>query len=165
MADDQEQRNLEVVKLRIAFLQHMTTLSGAATLIILALLQRIRDPDAVWNLALLSAVLASSTVVSVWGMLLLLYLLGRTDLRLRGSHGLLTTLIAGSLFVAGVVNVAVVAFRFPTLTTRNFFFIVLGAILLIWGIILGIIFLSWKRRSHEPQTNAEDQDPDATPRP
>ena len=40
MADDQEQRNFEVLKLRISFLQHITTLSGAAILIVLALIQR-----------------------------------------------------------------------------------------------------------------------------
>jgi hypothetical protein len=44
MADDQEERSFEVVKLRIAFLQHITTLSGAAILIVLALIQRAETP-------------------------------------------------------------------------------------------------------------------------
>jgi hypothetical protein len=44
MADDHEERSFEVVKLRIAFLQHITTLSGAAILIVLALIQRAETP-------------------------------------------------------------------------------------------------------------------------
>ena len=39
-ANEQEQRNFELVKLRIAFLQHIATLSGAAIVIILALVER-----------------------------------------------------------------------------------------------------------------------------
>jgi hypothetical protein len=52
MADDQEERSFEVVKLRIAFLQHITTLSGAAILIVLALIQRAETPKGAYELAI-----------------------------------------------------------------------------------------------------------------
>jgi hypothetical protein len=41
---DREDRLLEVVKLRIAFMQHITTLSGAAIVIIVALAERAEPP-------------------------------------------------------------------------------------------------------------------------
>jgi hypothetical protein len=40
VADDEQQRRLEVAKLRLDVLKHITTLSGAAALILLALAQR-----------------------------------------------------------------------------------------------------------------------------
>jgi hypothetical protein len=51
MADDQEKMNFEIVKLRIAFLQHITTLSGAAILIIFALIQRAETGRSTYQLA------------------------------------------------------------------------------------------------------------------
>ena len=53
MADDQEERAFEVIKLRISLLQHITTLSDAATLIILAIMQRAQDTLVVggWHLS------------------------------------------------------------------------------------------------------------------
>jgi len=63
VADDQEQRNLEIVKLRLAFLQHITTLSGAATLIILAITPRTQDPFVVRDLALMIVMTYAFTAV------------------------------------------------------------------------------------------------------
>jgi hypothetical protein len=163
MADDQEQRNLEVVKLRIAFLQHMTTLSGAATLIILAIMQRTEDPQVVRALAFVLSIFGLAALVSLQGMMYLINAPERTDRRLRGSAGRLSTWIAGSTFGAGVGTVMLISFRVPLVPAL---FVIWPVLVAIW-LPLGIGFLRdrKKSRSNEPGANGEDQDPDATPRP
>jgi hypothetical protein len=134
LADDQEQRNLEVVKLRIAFLQHITTLSGAAIVIILALIER---PETTREMLLQQAstlaffVLAA--LISVQGVM---YLTTHAEpaFRLRGTTGRLTTALAGATFSAAIVSTAASAFGVPPHWFSLIPLPVVVVIILIWRI-------------------------------
>jgi hypothetical protein len=113
MADDQEQKTFEIVKLRIAFLQHITTLSGAAILIILALMQRAKpEPDATAFVPLEAtiAMFAAAASISVLGLVWLLVMEHRSLwVHPRGSHGKYATFLAANTFAAGVLFAALSA--------------------------------------------------------
>jgi hypothetical protein len=154
--DDQAQRNLEVVKLRITFLQHMTTLSGAATLIILAIMQRARDPFVVSNLATVTVhSYAFTAFFSVVAMVLLINALERTDLPLRRDTGRFTTQVASASFGVGMVFVVIISTRVYVVS-----FIITAVVM---AAILVALFFLIGERSDKPGEDGEDQD--ATPRP
>src|SRR5215208_6192061 len=113
MADDHEERSFEVVKLRIAFLQHITTLSGAAILIVLALIQRAETPKGAYELAIAVPWFVVSTLIS---MAVILMLIPDTEFvhHLRASTGSNSTDLAGAAFTTGVAAVAAHAFDVPT---------------------------------------------------
>jgi len=108
-AIDQDERIFEVVKLRIAFLQHITTLSGAAIVIILALAERAEPPkQAVLLMSSIIYFLAAALIV-VFGVLGLLLRLMQKEQGVgsgRGTTGTYTTLLAGMVFSVGMLNVA-----------------------------------------------------------
>jgi ABC-type sugar transport system permease subunit len=112
MADDHEERSFEVVKLRIAFLQHITTLSGAAILIVLALIQRAETPKGAYELAIAVPWFVVSTLIS---MAVILMLIPDTEFvhHLRASTGSNSTDLAGAAFTTGVAAVAAHAFDVP----------------------------------------------------
>src|SRR5215208_1860440 len=101
VADDQEQRTFEVIKLRIAFLQHITTLSGAAILIILALVARAETVKQVKLLAGTVPLYVLAALISVGGIVLLI---GPPKImRLeRATTGGFTTVLAGSAFAGAI---------------------------------------------------------------
>jgi hypothetical protein len=154
MSDDREQRNLEVIKLRITFLQHMTTLSGAATLIVLAIMQRSDDAQVVSAFALTIFIFGVAAIVSVYGLTFLVNIPGRHDRPLQGSEGFWTTLVAGTAFGSGVSTVMIIAFKVPLVP---FFIVIVPLIVVVW-LPLGIGFLRdrKKSRSNEPGENGED---------
>jgi hypothetical protein len=157
-AVDQDERTFEVVKLRIAFLQHITTLSGAATLIILAIMQRTEDPFVVRDLATIIVVTYAFTAVfSVLGIVSVINMLQRADLYPRPDTGRYITVIASGSFAAGTMLVAIISTGVPPVR-----FIFTAAV---FAAVLAAIFRATRLLSKEPGTNGEDQDPDASPRP
>jgi hypothetical protein len=113
VADDQEQRNFELVKLRIAFLQHITTLSGAAILIMLALIERAETAEAAGLLATGAAFYGLAVLVSVVGIMYLINYVKYED-PIQGSPGWFATLAAASAFAAAVLGTAVTIAGVPT---------------------------------------------------
>jgi hypothetical protein len=103
-AVDQEDRTFEVVKLRIAFLQHITTLSGAAILIILALVERAETKRGALLLATTASFFLLAALSAVGGIVALLI---RTEyVRLdRARDGSLAILWAATAFIMGIVTV------------------------------------------------------------
>jgi len=102
-------------------------------------------PDIAKDLAFVSTLFALSAVISVWGMLMLLYVLQITGPHLQGSAGLLTTSASAVVFIASVVNVVIVALKIP----RGFatvFFSVTGVIMFIVAIILLLFLYRVKKR-------------------
>lgn len=71
-AVEKEDRTFEVVKLRIAFLQHITTLSGAAILIVLALNQRANTAGIAKELVTIVPFFVQATLVSLVGVMYLI---------------------------------------------------------------------------------------------
>jgi hypothetical protein len=117
MADDREQRGFEVVKLRIAFLQHITTLSGAAILIILALVQRAPTPGIALQLAVTGSLFVYAALISVVGIASMLGLgdMAEVDYS-RSSPGRRTTFFAGGAFCGGVAVALFAIAGFPAWT-------------------------------------------------
>jgi hypothetical protein len=66
VADDQYQENLEILKLRMTLLQHLTTLSGAGTVITLTIMQITKDTLVVRHLAISLVPLGVATLICVW---------------------------------------------------------------------------------------------------
>jgi hypothetical protein len=98
VADDEQQRRLEVVKLRIDVLKHITTLSGAATVILLALAERVKGIQANTNLWMAAFLFGSSTLVALVLITQLLHNIDRTETipRFQGQRG---TAIVTTMFV------------------------------------------------------------------
>jgi hypothetical protein len=106
---DREDRLLEVVKLRIAFMQHITTLSGAAIVIIVALAERAEPPKQA--ILLMSSIIyfLAAALIAVTGVVGLLLRLMQKEQGVgsgRGTTGTYTTLLAGIVFSVGMLNVA-----------------------------------------------------------
>ena len=139
MVDDREERTFEIVKLRVAFLQHIITLSGAAILIILALIERAETTKAAWQLAAAVPLFVIAALVSVNGVVWLLVIVPMLLVdRARESQGLFSTALAAASFSAGVVGAALSALGVPAriLVTVTYAFGVLmvgvATALLLW---------------------------------
>ena len=177
MADEQEQskaaeqadRHFEVVKLRIAFLQHLTTLSGAAILIVLALAER---AETTGQVILLLSTLTSffvAALISITGVVFLLMLLTNTE-RVLGSNrataGTFATYFAGLTFLVGMAAVA--AFSAAGGTRRMIeddidLVYLVGALLLAFVVALivqGIILLRLMRWINDPYAPVRDANED-----
>ena len=142
--DDQEQRNFEIVKLRIAFLQQLTTLSGAATLIVLALMQRTESTLVVWRLSLDLALFGIATLGCVVGAT---RLINHTQMRghdLERSAGRGTTNLAGAVFGGAVVALMFAGFRIPNLFAFT--------TLLVASLVIDILYFSSQRRAAPDET-------------
>ena len=140
MADDQEQRTFEVIKLRIAFLQHITTLSGAAILIMLALIERAETAEVAKEMAVVVPFFALAVLFSLVGALYLTYELELRP-RVRASAGRLATINATSLFSAAVVVAAASAAGVPERVIKPIADILLGLVL----VAFVVVFLLLKR--------------------
>jgi hypothetical protein len=109
------EKNLEILKLRIGFLQHLITLSGTATLIVLIVIQRfVKHPEDVARLAkILFSLFGAATIVSaigVWWILRHMHENAGGDLESSTGGG--TVVLAGICFAAGVVVLAVIGWLF-----------------------------------------------------
>jgi hypothetical protein len=95
VADDEQQQRLEVVKLRIDVLKHVTTLSGAATLILLTLAER-AEGDNGRELGIAAIYFALSTMGALVGIMLLLRTIDRTETQ-RWTEIIIVMFMAGVL--------------------------------------------------------------------
>jgi hypothetical protein len=174
LSDDQEQRKLEVVKLRMAFLQHMTTLSGAAALVILAILQGDAAYRVEASLAVVLVWFGLATVVSVVGMVLLINFIEETRLPLQRTTapGQRSTAAAALLFLTGVAWV-IANGLFRLFPNRGLVFFIISVVILLGVLVVVPAYYFFRSRilefrglrSNEPGENGENQDSDATPRP
>ena len=105
MAGDQEDRNFEIVKLRIAFFQHLTTLSGAAILIVLILIERADTARQAYLLAASGGMFLAGAVISIYSVVTLIWDTERVG-RGSASAGRLATGFASGAFTAGIISVA-----------------------------------------------------------
>jgi xanthine/uracil permease len=110
--DNQYQENLEIVKLRIAYLQHLTTLGGAATLIVLAVMQRTETPFVDWELAVDLSFFGFATLVYVLSVARLINHAQWNGRDLESSAGQTSANLAGAVFAGGVVSLMVVGSGF-----------------------------------------------------
>jgi hypothetical protein len=145
MADDQEQRTFEVIKLRVAFLQHITTLSGAAILIVLALIERAETAEEAYLLATAAVSLfLVAAVISLYGVFSLTEQTEHVG-QARPSAGRVTAGFASATFAAGI---AAVAFSAAVGSVQSCIKVIYtgGAVLaaLAWGLIL----LRWLLRRY-----------------
>jgi hypothetical protein len=144
MADDQEQRTFEVIKLRVAFLQHITTLSGAAILIVLALIERAETAEEAYMLATAAVSLFLVAVISLYGVFSLTEQTEHVG-QARPSAGRVTAGFASATFAAGI---AAVAFSAAVGSVQSYIKVIYtgGAVLaaLAWGLIL----LRWLLRRY-----------------
>jgi hypothetical protein len=140
VADDQEQRTLEVIKLRIAFLQHITTLSGAAILIVLALIQRAETAEVAKGLATALPFFALAALFSLFGVWSLIHRL-EVQQHVPASAGKLATINSTSLFSSAVLVAAVSAARVADRVLSPIAFIVLPLEL----VAFVVVFLLLKR--------------------
>jgi hypothetical protein len=107
-AVDQEERTFEVVKLRIAFLQHITTLSGAAILIVLALAERAETTRQALLLTSTVTFFLAAALIAVNGVVFLLMQLMHMERvvgRGRATAGSFTTFLTGGVFSAAMISV------------------------------------------------------------
>ena len=158
MADDQEQSNavdqdertFEVVKLRIAFLQHITTLSGAAILIIFALIERAETTSEAWLLATTVFQFLLAALISVMGIVLLLFSTERVVGYRAAKAGRFTTVSAGAAFASGSVWVAFYAAGGAALLGTIISYPLAAFVLaLVYGAVLLLLLLlivRWARR-------------------
>jgi hypothetical protein len=125
MPDDQEQKKLEVIKLRIAFLQHASTLSGATTLIVVALIQRADRVNLLQtSLAIPTPLFALAAVVSVAYTVKLINHVESAD-PVDASTGRFAAMIVCGLFAGGVTILAFIAFRIDEAAVLKVFYVVL----------------------------------------
>jgi hypothetical protein len=150
VADDKEQRRLEVLKMRLDFLKLMATLSGVATVVVLTIMQPTLAPLIVSNLALVTLAFGLTAIVSVFGMLSMMDIFERFGAAPgRFGRGKLPTTLAGTMFSAGVVNLMIVAFRIPLVPAS-----VLNIVLLI--ALAGVAVAVWRW----PINPSEEKSPD-----
>jgi FtsH-binding integral membrane protein len=137
MADDQEQRGVEAIKLRIAFLQHIATLSGAAIVIILALIQRAETAREAHRLESTIPLFLLAVLGSLLGVTLLIIRTERAGW-VQASAGRFTTLFASALFLAGVTTAAYSAAGVPERWwwATVYALAALGTASLLYGILL-----------------------------
>jgi hypothetical protein len=150
VADDKEQRRLEVLKMRLDFLKLMATLSGVATVVVLTIMQPTLAPLIVSNLALVTLAFGLTAIVSVFGMLSMMDIFERFGAAPgRFGRGKLPTTLAGTMFSAGVVNLMIVAFRIPLVPAS-----VVNIVLLI--ALAGVAVAVWRW----PINLSEEKSPD-----
>jgi hypothetical protein len=162
VAGDQEDRNLEVVKLRMAFLQDITTLSGAAILIVLALAEGAKTTRQAILLTSTVTFFLAAALIAVNGVVFLLLLLRhpqRVVERDRATGGSSITLFAGGVFSAGMVSVASYA---AGGSTQRMIADNKDDILLVGSVLLALVFFLIALRIILPWTlrRFDDYDPD-----
>jgi FtsH-binding integral membrane protein len=137
MADDQEQRVVEVIKLRITFLQHIATLGGAAIVIILALIQRAETAREAHLLESTIPLFLVAVVISLFGVALLIIHTEHAG-HVQASAGRFTTLFASAMCLAGVTTAAYSAAGVPERWLWAFVYALaaLGTASLLYGILL-----------------------------
>ena len=155
MADDREQRGFEVVKLRIAYLQHITTLSGAAILIILALIQRAPTADIAVKLAVDASTFVYAVLISVFSIGTLLGLDHLADVdHSQKSPGRRATFFASGAFGTGVA-IALFTMAGLPLWTPLVIMVVLPVpfivVFVAWSLLIGKL----KRRDPDPDDGDE----------
>jgi hypothetical protein len=122
VAEDRYQENLEIVKLRIAFMQHLTTLSGAATLIVLAILQRTEEDFLAWELGVVLALFGVATLLCVSGAARLINQAQTRGRELENSAGQRMATLGAAVFAAAVVSLMVAGFRIPLISASVIMF-------------------------------------------
>jgi hypothetical protein len=138
VANDLDQKRLEIVKLRIDVLKQVTTLSGAATLIVLAISQQVQTLKNVVLLGIAGFYFGTATLVALFHMMWLLRMLDRTD-SVRQFRGQLGMEVATGLLWAGVLAIMGVVFRVSMLTA--------GIVIAAGGVILLLAWLVLYRYS------------------
>jgi hypothetical protein len=135
-AVEKEDRTFEVVKLRIAFLQHITTLSGAAIVIVLALIERADTAGQAYLLAISGGMFLAAAVISLYSIMSLIWQTERVG-RGRASAGRFATALANGAFAAGIISVAFFAAGGSTQSYVSITSKVGGVLLaLVWVLIL-----------------------------
>lgn len=110
MSDGNDEGTLEVIKLRIDFLKHMTTLSGAATVIVLALIQRIQRLEDAPLMAAPVVLFGLDAMLSLYGMVKLINLMEEDAGNLPPFAGSSMIVWVGTTFAAGVTILIVTVF-------------------------------------------------------
>jgi hypothetical protein len=148
-AGDQEERTFEVIKLRIAFLQHITTLSGAAIVIILTLVERPETVGKALLLAVPVTMFLIAALISVIGVVFLTVFLTvfKGPAGYNIASGGFATMAAGMAFSAGVVTVAFFAAggSFRSYTTITYTIVALWGALLFVTLLLLLLPWLWRR--------------------
>jgi hypothetical protein len=135
VGDDQYQKNLETIKLRIAFLQHLATLSGAATVIVLATIQRTETTLVITQLAFVLGLFGVATLVCVIGAAMLIKYTQKEESDLESRAGWITAEVAGGLFAAGVLSLMIAGFRLPLLAASVITIVVLVIALILYRVL------------------------------
>jgi hypothetical protein len=141
LAFDEDQRQLEIVKLCVDYLKHLTTLSGAATIVVLALLDR---PDTNAEALLFPAfAFGLATIISVLGMY---YLIAgfAWDLLDKRAAGVPFVAVVSGMFVYALVTLILGAFV-PSDEVR----LVINVLLALASLI-AVANLILKRRKQNP---------------
>jgi hypothetical protein len=157
VADDEQQRRLEAVKLRIDVLKHVTTLSGAATVVLLALADRVTGTQASRDLGYAAFYFGLSTLSALSLMTILLRNIDRTETipRRQGQRGTELVIV---LFGSGVLALMTVGARFaPPLS-------VTGMIILVIGLIIGVVIYGYRQRKRKNDSDKTDDEEPEEPR-
>jgi predicted membrane channel-forming protein YqfA (hemolysin III family) len=136
-----ETDRLEIIKLRIDFFKHITTLSGAAIVIVLTLTRGMASYGTGGLLAIVSVMFTIAAVISMVGMLTCIHFVDRGS-HLRYNVGRVTCDLAGGAFLAAVVSLMVVIFGIPLIPTL----IVMGVTWVVSLIIAILYFLRSRKR-------------------
>jgi hypothetical protein len=159
MTDDTKQRRLEALKMRLDFLKHLTTLSGAATVVVLTLLQLGPSPRIISGLAIVVLMFALVFLVSTVGMLVMIDMFETKGAESpHFSTGRRTSAMAGALFGAGVFALINVAFGLPLART-----LVLTIVVMVVLYAMLVVLARWVAKTTEAEKEAPDEGDQARP--
>jgi hypothetical protein len=137
LALDEDDRQLEAVKLCIEYLKHLTTLSGAGTVVVLTLMER-RGANLL-HLAIPAFFFGVATVVCLLGMYYLIAGVAHNDLD-RADTGVL--FVAG---VSGMFVVAIVSLMAGPLNLPEWVRFAIGVLIMAAG-AAGLGYLRYRKR-------------------